>query len=153
MIQADRVTLPVDELPGEAVVVLYFADQKPLEGPAAVLDWRLDGQLTRMLLDKQIRGRAGEHVMLQGNGKFLAGWALFVGGGKWHGLCAETHASLVRHMVRVVREAGFKDVSLAFAPHEEVAPVLLAEQIAAALASEGAGLESCRFRYEAAIAV
>lgn len=153
MIQAERVTSPVDELSGEAVVVLYFADQKPLEGPAAVLDWRLDGQLTRMLLEDGIRGRAGEHVMLQGNGKFKADWALFVGGGKWHGLCAETHAALIRHMLRVVREAGFRDISLALAPHDDVSSSLLDAQVAAALQVEGQGLTACRYRYEAAIAV
>ena len=98
MMHHERVPDPADCLPGEAVITLYFDDQKPLQGPAALLDWRLDGQLTRLLLDGEATGRAGEHVMLQGNGKLQADWALFVGGGKWHGLSSETHASLVRHM-------------------------------------------------------
>ena len=72
MTQPEQVTCPVDKMPGESVIVLYFEDQKPLDGPAALLDWRLDGQLTRLLLDGQIKGRAGEHVMLQSNGKLAA---------------------------------------------------------------------------------
>ena len=144
----EQVPLKADSLPGESVVALYFADQKPIDGPAALLDWRLDGQLTKMLVDGEIQGRAGEHVMLQNNGKLNADWVLFVGGGKWHGLCEETHAALVRHMLSVAVQAGFKDVSLAFMPHEEVDPKLLQQQIEKALSAVGAGIESCRFSCE-----
>ncbi len=143
-----RVSLPADSLPGESVVVLYFSDQKPLDGPAALLDWRLDGQLTRMLLDGEVKGYAGEHVMLQNNGKLKANWILFVGGGKWHGLCQETHAVLVRHMMSVARQAGFKDISLSFTPHEETTPDVLQQQINDALTLEGAGIETCHFSCE-----
>ncbi|MGK2945444.1 MAG: M17 family peptidase N-terminal domain-containing protein [Desulfuromonadales bacterium] len=146
-----RVDLPADSLPGESVVALYFTDQRPLEGPAALLDWRLDGQLTRMLLDGDVQGRAGEHVMLQNNGKLKASWVLFVGGGKWHGLCQETHAALVRHMLSVVHQAGFKDVSLTFMLHAEAGPEVLQQQIENALTVEGAGIEACRFSCESIV--
>ena len=149
----ERVTLPVDSLPGESVVVLYFADQKPLHGPAALLDWRLDGQLTRMLLEGDIHGKAGEHVMLESNGKFKSDWALFVGGGKWDGLGQETHAALVRHMLTVAREVGFKDISLAFMPHEDTSTKVLQQQIKDALAAEGASIETCRFSCEPLVTV
>ena len=148
MNQLEQVALKADSLPGESVVALYFADQKPLDGPAALLDWRLDGQLTKMLVDGEIQGRAGEHVMLQNNGKLKADWVLFVGGGKWYGLCEETHASLVRHMLSVARQAGFKDISLAFMPHEDADPKVLQQQIEKALSLEGAGIENCRFSCE-----
>lgn len=141
----EQVELAADSLPGESVVALYFSDQKPLDGPAALLDWRLDGQLTRMLLDGEVQGRAGEHVLLQNNGKLKADWVLFVGGGKWCGLCRETHAALIRHMLSVARQAGFKDVSLTFMPHEEVDSEVLQQQLNDALALEGAGIDSCRF--------
>ena len=149
----ERLALPADSLAGESVVALYFADQRPLEGPAALLDWRLDGQLTQMLIAGEIQGRAGEHVMLQNNGKLKAGWALFVGGGKWHGLCEETHASLVRHMLSVARQAGFKDVSLTFMPHEEAEPKILQQQIEKALAVEGTSIDACRFTCESSVSI
>lgn len=149
MSHIQREVLPADALPGESVVALYFSDQKPIEGPAALLDWRLDGQLTKMLLDGDVECRAGEHVMLQSNGKLQAKWVLFVGGGKWHGLCCETHGSLVRHMIAVARQAGFKDLSLAFMPHEDVAPEVLSQQVNDALKADGAGVEICRYTYEA----
>lgn len=153
MIKPEQVRQPADLLPGESVVVLYFVDQKPLDGPAAVLDWRLDGKLTRMLLDGEIQGRAGEHVLLQGNGKVKADWVLFVGGGKWHGLCRETHAALVGHMLTVARQAGFKDLSLAFQSHEEFDLQELHRQIEDALATDGGKIRSCRYNCSADVAV
>ncbi len=145
MIQPEQVSLSADCLPGESVVVLYFDDQRPLQGPAALIDWRLNGQLTEMLLDGEIRGRAGEHVMLQSNSKLAAKWALFVGGGKWYGLSEETHASLVRHMLRVAHQAGFKNLSLALTSHKEFSAETLERQVVDALMQEDVNIESCLF--------
>ena len=146
MIQPQHEEHAADQCAGQAVVALYFSDVKPLDGPVALLDWRMNGQLTRMLLDRKVTGRAGEHVMLQSNGKLKAEWVLFVGGGKWHGLCIETHGSLVKHMVSVARKAGFKKISLTFMPHDEVSPEDLQQQVENALKTEGEGIESCSFR-------
>jgi len=153
MNRPERLALPADSLPGESVVALYFADQKPLTGPAALLDWRLDGQLTNMLLNGQVRGRAGEHVAIRSNGKLNADWVIFVGGGKWQGLCRETHAALVRHMLSVSRRAGFKNVSLAFMPHAEIDGENLQQQMNDALAVEGAGIDACSFSCQAVVSV
>ena len=153
MIQPEYVKQPADLLPGESVVALFFSDQKPLQGPAAVLDWRLDGQLTRMLLEKKIQGKAGEQVLLQSNGKLKADWILFVGGGKWHGLCEETHAALVKHMLKVARKAGFNDLSLAFSPHEEFNLQDLNQQIKDALETTGKGINFCRYSCAKEVAV
>lgn len=138
---------PADQLVGQAVVTLYFSDQRPLEGPAAVIDWRLDGLITKMLLQGSIRGRAGEHVLIQGNHKILADWALFIGGGKWKGLGAETHQTLIHHMLRVLQKAGFDDVSLAFLHHQSLSLKTLHQQIEQSLAKMGKDFQSCRYSY------
>lgn len=153
MSSLEKVALSADNLSGDSVVALYFSDQKPLQGPAALLDWRLDGQLTRMLLNGEIHGRAGEHVMLQSNCKLKAAWVLFVGGGKWGGLCQETHASLVRHMLGAARQAGLTDVALSFASHEDIDQDELKKQVEDALATEGVGIEACRFSCEDDVSV
>jgi hypothetical protein len=145
MTTLERVESPADRLEAESVVVLYFTDKKLLEGPAALLDWRLDGQLTRMLLSGDVLGKAGEHVMLQNNGKLKSDWVLFVGGGKWAGLCEETHAALIRHMLKVASQAGFTKISLAFMPHEDVSDESLHQQICDAMAIEGLNLSECRY--------
>jgi len=149
----ERVEFPADRLEGESVVAFYFSDKKLLEGPAALLDWRLDGQLTRMLLSGDVLGKAGEHVMLQNNGKLKSDWVLFVGGGQWAGLSEETHASLIRHMLKVASQAGFTKISLAFMPHEDVSDESLHQQISDAMAVEGHNISECRYSCLATVTV
>lgn len=149
----ERVEFPADRLEAESVVAFYFSDKKLLEGPAALLDWRLDGQLTRMLLSGDVLGKAGEHVMLQNNGKLKSDWVLFVGGGQWAGLSEETHASLIRHMLKVASQAGFTKISLAFMPHEDVSDESLHQQISDAMAVEGHNISECRYSCLATITV
>ena len=91
--------------------------------------------------------------MLQGNGKFEAEWALFVGGGKWHGLSEETHASLVKHMLSVACQAGFDEISLAFSSHEEVSIDSVKQHVSEALKVEGQGVSSCVFSCDAPLTV
>ncbi|MDG5467089.1 M17 family peptidase N-terminal domain-containing protein [Deltaproteobacteria bacterium IMCC39524] len=149
----ERVEFPADRLEAESVVAFYFSDKKLLEGPAALLDWRLDGQLTRMLLSGDVLGKAGEHVMLQNNGKLKSDWVLFVGGGQWAGLSEETHASLIRHMLNVASQAGFTKISLAFMPHEDVSDDSLHQQIIDAMAVEGHNISECRYSCLATVTV
>jgi hypothetical protein len=149
----ERVEFPADRLEAESVVAFYFSDKKLLEGPAALLDWRLDGQLTRMLLSGDVLGKAGEHVMLQNNGKLKSDWVLFVGGGQWAGLSEETHASLIRHMLKVASQAGFTKISLAFMPHEDVSDESLHQQISEAMAVEGHNISECRYSCLATVTV
>lgn len=103
---------PADQLPGDAVGVFYFADQRPLAGPCAVLDWRLGGHLTRDLLNGKLNGSAGEHAVYQNNGRLAAAWAFFVGCGTWQRLGKTAYVSSIRHLLEVLRQAGFKEPSL-----------------------------------------
>lgn len=143
MTRLETTTLSADSLPGDTVVALYFSDQRPVAGPAALLDWRLDGQLTSLLLSGAIKGKAGEHLLLQNNGKLKADWALFVGGGKWQGLSTETYAALLTHALDVTRQAGFKNISLCLAPHEDADATVLREQVRTALRLQHDEMRSC----------
>lgn len=140
----ERVELPADQLGGDAVAVLFFEDQRPLRGPCAVLDWRLDGALTRALFDGELTGRAGEHAVYQGTIKVRSDWILFVGGGKWDGLCTDTYASLVGHLLTIAWQAGFRDLSLCLPlPDGEGADGLFA-MVGKELTKSGKHFTACR---------
>ncbi len=120
MNQLKVVDLPADLLSVEAVAAFYFEDERPLRGPAALLDWRLNGMLTNLLLRGELAGRAGEHVLVASNGKIAAEWVLFLGGGKLQGLGLEGYRGLLRHLFETVREAGFRQVAVCLAPEGEL---------------------------------
>jgi Cytosol aminopeptidase family, N-terminal domain len=134
MIALHVLDLPVDRMEGEVVAALFFEDVRPLFGAAALLDWRLNGRLTDMLLKKEVTGRAGEHVLVANNGKLVADWILFVGGGKWHGLNIGRYRERLRHLLSVCSNAGFSLVSIGLTTRPGMAPNLLEKELGRALA-------------------
>jgi hypothetical protein len=127
--------LPVDRLEGDAVAALFFHDARPLRGPGGLLDWRLNGALTRQLRQGVCSGRAGEHLLVPNNGKVGASWVLFIGGGNWADLEVETYRSLLRHLLETCCQARFTRIALGLAPLPGMTANDLEKMAAAALAS------------------
>jgi hypothetical protein len=112
MTALEIVDLPADRLPGEALAVLLFEDQRPLTGPVAVVDWRLDGALTRMLLAGELSGRNGERLVIQTNHKFAAPWVLLAGCGPQRALDRSGYVLLVERLLKVATRAGIGELAL-----------------------------------------
>lgn len=53
-----------DEAEDDALVLTFFADERPLRGAAGLADWRLCGRLSRLLKANRIEGGEGEALML-----------------------------------------------------------------------------------------
>ncbi len=101
-----------DRMDAEVVVGFFFEDQRPVGGAAALLDWRLNGLLSRSLVDGSASGRIGEYILVGNNGKLQASWILFAGGGRLQDLAPFTYGGLVGSIVDVCRGAGFRRISL-----------------------------------------
>lgn len=112
MMQLHLLDNPVDRVEGEVAVALFFLDDRPPTGSAALLDWRLNGRLTEQLLQGKVSGCTGDHLLVRSNGKIAAGWALFVGGGRRRGLGMEDCRELLRHLLATCRLAGFSRIAL-----------------------------------------
>lgn len=94
------------------MAALFFADDRPLCGPAALLDWRLNGQLTEELLQGGLDGSLGDQLLVQNNGKIASDWALFVGGGKRANVEEDDCRDLVRQLLTTCRQAGASRIAL-----------------------------------------
>ncbi len=105
-----------DRMPGEVVAGFFFEDQRPVFGAAALLDWRLNGLLNRLLLDGSAAGRPGEYILVRNNGKLQAPWILFAGAGCLGELAPFTYGGLVGSVIDDCRRAGFRHVSLCLTP-------------------------------------
>jgi hypothetical protein len=105
--------LPADRLPGEVVAVFFYPDIRPLAGPAALLDWRLNGLLTRQLCAGKGKGDPGEHFLFSGNKKLAAAWVFFAGGGVHKELTPLTLSGSIGSVLEVTNKAGFRRVALA----------------------------------------
>lgn len=104
---------PADLLPGEVLAALFYSDVRPLTGPSALLDWRLNGLLTQQLVAGNTQGVPGEQLLFASNGKLAADWVLFYGGGAWSALTPFTLCGLIGSVLDVVHRAGFHRLALA----------------------------------------
>jgi len=62
----------LDPLPVDTVCLFVPEDERPLTGAAGYVDWRLCGQLSRLLVDGFFKGSRGESLLLPSNGRIGA---------------------------------------------------------------------------------
>jgi hypothetical protein len=63
---------PVERTRADVVVVFFFETDRPLLGAAGRADWRLCGQLSRLILAGKLSGAAGEAVLVPTAGGLAA---------------------------------------------------------------------------------
>lgn len=120
MTTLEVVDLPADRLPGELLAVPLFEDQRTLDGPVAVVDWRLDGRLSRMMIAGELSARAGQQLAMPGNAKFAAPWILLVGCGRWQAIEREDYVLIVERLLKIAARAGVAELALCLPPSERV---------------------------------
>lgn len=120
MTALEIVDLPADRLPGAVLAVPMFEDQRPLEGPVAVVDWRLDGALTRMVIAGELSGRNGERLALQSNHKFASPWILVLGCGRWRSINRDSYMLLIERLLKLAAKAGMSELALCLPPADGV---------------------------------
>lgn len=79
MIQLVLSSLPIDEVPGQVALATFFEDVRPLKGSASLIDWRLNGRLSDLILQGKISGQFAESLIMPSQGR-LAAREIFVFG-------------------------------------------------------------------------
>lgn len=82
-----HLTVAVDEGPlertrAELAVVYWFGSDRPLQAGAGRVDWRLCGQISRLIVDGKLCGQAGEAILLQAVGGLRAPLVICLGLGE-----------------------------------------------------------------------
>ncbi len=140
--------LPPDRMEGEVAAAFFFEDDRPLHGSASLLDWRLNGKLTEMLVAGTVTGRLGDAIIVRNNGKLDADWALFLGGGKRQRLSKAVWERLLKKGIKLCQKAGFERVAFCLDSQEEV-PVSQIREIAESVLAENSKDEiECLFSFD-----
>jgi hypothetical protein len=69
----------LDPLPVDTLCLFVPEDERPLTGAAGYVDWRLCGQLSRLLVDGFFKGARGESLLLPSNGRIGPGRVVVLG--------------------------------------------------------------------------
>lgn len=54
---------PVD-IDADILALTFFEDERPLRGHAGMVDWRMNGELSRMIVNGSVSGREGEPLLM-----------------------------------------------------------------------------------------
>ncbi|MCP5467969.1 MAG: hypothetical protein H7A32_01715 [Deltaproteobacteria bacterium] len=54
----------LDKVQAELAIIFAYEDIRPLKGQAGILDWRLNGQLSRFILDHRFNAAKGEALLM-----------------------------------------------------------------------------------------
>lgn len=89
-------TRRLDEVRADALVLPFFAEERPLRGPASLVDWRLAGQLSRLQLRGRLTGRSHERALVPGRPRTSFDKVFLFGLGSEHELTTERAESACR---------------------------------------------------------
>jgi hypothetical protein len=102
----------LDELEADTLAIGITSDGRPLTGAAGFVDWRLCGQLSKLIVDGTITGAAGEKVLVPTGGRIPVPRLLLFGWGERDRLDSGA-TDRMKWMVEVLEEAGAEKVAVA----------------------------------------
>ncbi len=72
-------SLPIDEVPSQVALTTFYEDIRPLRGSTSLIDWRLNGRLSDLILQGKISGAFAEAVIMPAQGRLSAKEILLFG--------------------------------------------------------------------------
>ena len=93
-------------LDADAVLVGFHEDVRPLKGMAGALDWVMCGALSRLIIERKVKGALGDVALLTSNGKVAASKIFLVGFGPRAGSSTASLRSAARTMAASAVAAG-----------------------------------------------
>jgi hypothetical protein len=129
-------------------LVPVFADERPLQGLAGLMDWRRSGWLSSLLRSGFCSGRVGERVLMPGGPGLPVDRVVLLGLGPRAEFDAEAAARAARDLVEVALGVGALRVLVALPAHGERRP---AELLFAALTEAIEEVEQARERRQPSV--
>jgi hypothetical protein len=111
-----RFVLPVidllDDVECEALAVPFFQDERPLRGVLGMVDWRLCGFLSRMIIRGRIHGFLGEAVLVPGRPHLNVDKLFLFGLGPEKSLSEELAEQITEQMLSTLATAAARTSAL-----------------------------------------
>jgi len=95
----------LDALKSEALCVPFFADERPLRGALGLVDWRLCGLLSRLIMGSRVSGAQGETVLVPARPKLTVEKLLLFGIGPLGAFDEQVFTVGVSHMLTTLTRA------------------------------------------------
>jgi len=108
----------VDVQDCRVLVVGFFKDERPLRGSSAWIDWRLNGMLSRFLIEKKLTGEWKETILIPSQGRILPSMILLFGLGELKEYSYFRLRELSPYLLETLKKLDTCDICLSL-PYEE----------------------------------
>lgn len=105
---------PFDKLKTQCAVVTIFADMRPLQGNAALLDWRMNGRFSQILQKNRFEGKFHESLIMPSEGRVGAKEIMVLGLGQQNEFNEYHITNLVQTLLEKVSRKKAKDFLVSF---------------------------------------
>jgi len=108
----------VDVQECDVLVTGFFMDERPLGGSTGLIDWRLNGMLSRLLIEKRLGGSWKETTLIPSQGRVIPRMLLLLGLGERREYSYLRVRELSVHLLETLKKLDALDVCLSL-PFEE----------------------------------
>jgi hypothetical protein len=108
----------VDVQECDVLVTGFFRDERPLSGSTGLIDWRLNGMLSRLLAEGKLTGHWKETTLIPSQGRVMPRMILLLGLGEVREYSYLRVRELSAHLLETLKKLDALDVCLSL-PYEE----------------------------------
>ena len=108
----------VDVQECDVLVTGFFRDERPLAGSTGLIDWRLNGMLSRLLVEKKLTGEWKETTLIPSQGRVMSRMILLLGLGEVREYSYLRVREVSTHLLETLKKLDALSVCLSL-PYEE----------------------------------
>ncbi len=102
----------------DVLVTGFFQDERPLKGSSGWMDWRLNGMLSRFLIEKRLTGDWQEKFLIPSQGRVMPRMVLLLGLGKVREYSYLRLRELSPYLLEILKKLNTSNICLSL-PYEE----------------------------------
>ena len=102
----------------DVLVTGFFQDERPLKGSSGWMDWRLNGMLSRFLIEKRLTGDWQETTLIPSQGRVMPRMILLLGLGKVREYSYLRLRELSPYILEILKKLNTSNICLSL-PYEE----------------------------------
>ena len=102
----------------DVLVTGFFQDERPLKGSSGWMDWRLNGMLSRFLVEKRLIGDWQEKFLIPSQGRVMPRMILLLGLGKVREYSYLRLRELSPYILEILKKLNTSNICLSL-PYEE----------------------------------
>ncbi|MBM4338554.1 MAG: hypothetical protein FJ110_03315 [Deltaproteobacteria bacterium] len=109
----------VDLQESDLLIATFFQDERPLRGSIGWVDWRLNGMLSRLLIENKLKGEWKERILIPSEGRISSRLILLFGLGEVRGYSYLTVREIMPFIMETLKNLNASRLCLSLPFGEE----------------------------------